>query len=129
VAAGLLLDTNALSAIADSDPKALRKFQAAPLIAIPVIVLGEYLFGISQSKFRSEYEQWLGALPTDIRVLDVNRETAAYYAKIRAQLKKAGTPIPSNDVWIAALCRQHALALLSRDLHYDAVQGVQRIDW
>lgn len=127
--AGLLLDTNALSAIADSDVKALRKFQSAPLVAIPVVVLGEYLFGIGQSKFRSEYEQWLAALPSDVRVLDVTRETAAYYAKVRAQLKKAGTPIPSNDLWIAALCRQHGLDLLSRDKHYDAVQGIQRIDW
>ena len=127
--AGLLLDTNALSAIADSDPKALKRFQTASLVAIPVIVFGEYLFGIGQSKFRSEYEQWLNALPSDIRVLDVTRETAAYYAKIRAQLKKAGTPIPSNDLWIAALCQQHAFHLLSRDKHYDRVKGIQRVDW
>jgi len=129
VAERILLDTNALSAIADSDPKALKKFQAATVVCIPVIVLGEYLFGINQSRFRHEYEQWLAALPSDIRVLEVTRETAGFYARVRAQLKKAGTPIPSNDLWIAALSRQHSLDLLSRDKHYDAVQGLRRIDW
>ena len=128
MASGLLLDAHALSAIADGDPKALKRFQMSPVIAIPVIVFGEYLFGISQSRFRSEYEQWLNALPSDLRVLDVTRETAAHYAKIRVQLKKAGTPIPSNHLWIAALCRQHSLDVLSRDKHYDAVQGIERID-
>lgn len=129
MASGLMLDTNALSAIADSDPKALKKFQTAPFIAIPAIVFGEYLFGVSQSRFRAEYEQWLNALPADIRVIDVTRETATYYAKVRAQLKRAGTPIPSNDMWIAALCRQHSFDLLSRDTHFDAVHGIQRFDW
>ena len=63
------------------------------------------------------------------RVLDVDEETASYYATIRTELKRAGTPIPSNDVWIAALCRQHSFSLLSRDRHFDLVRGIERIDW
>jgi predicted nucleic acid-binding protein len=44
-------------------------------------------------------------------------------------LRQAGKPIPTNDLWIAALCRQHGLPLLSRDRHFDVVSGVQRLEW
>ena len=63
------------------------------------------------------------------RILDVDEDTAIRYAALRSELKKAGTPIPSNDIWIAALCRQHSLRLLSRDRHFDLVRGIERIDW
>jgi predicted nucleic acid-binding protein len=62
-------------------------------------------------------------------VLDVNEPTTQYYAEISAELKRMGKPIPTNDLWIAALCRQHGLPLLSRDRHFDAVPGTKRIDW
>jgi tRNA(fMet)-specific endonuclease VapC len=125
----LILDTNALSAIAEGETGATEKFTRARQVAIPVIVLGEYRFGIAQSRHRREYERWLEAMVSLVRVLEVNEETAVWYARIRTQLKEAGTPIPSNDAWIAALCRQHALPLLSRDQHFDLVKGLQRLDW
>jgi predicted nucleic acid-binding protein len=125
----LILDTNALSAIAEGAPGAVGKFAHARQVAIPVIVLGEYRFGIAQSRHRREYERWLEEMLSLVRVLEVDEETAVWYARIRAQLKGTGTPIPSNDVWIAALCRQHALPLLSRDQHFDLVRGLQRLDW
>jgi predicted nucleic acid-binding protein len=50
-------------------------------------------------------------------------------AKVRDELKQSGHPFPSNDLWIAALARQHGLPLLSRDGHFDLVAGVQRIGW
>jgi hypothetical protein len=63
------------------------------------------------------------------RILDVDQETTIYYATLRTELKKAGTPIPANDVWVAALCRQYRLPILSRDRHFDIVAGLRRIDW
>jgi predicted nucleic acid-binding protein len=98
-------------------------------VAIPVIVLGEYRYGISHSRDRTVYEEWLAGYLSAFRVLNVDEETAASYSAIRTELKKAGTPIPSNDVWIAALCRQHSMPLLSRDRHFDAVQGLTRLTW
>ncbi len=62
-------------------------------------------------------------------MLDVNDRTALCYADIRVELKKAGSPIPANDVWIAALARQHDLPVVSRDKHFDLVQGVRRVSW
>ena len=125
----MILDTNALSAVADNEPAVVRIFSHAATIELPVIVLGEYRFGIAQSRRRNEYEKWLGELIAATRVLPVDDETSGYYAQIRAELKKAGLPIPSNDLWIAALSRQHRLPLMSQDQHFDAVQGLKRIGW
>jgi hypothetical protein len=62
-------------------------------------------------------------------VLDIGIETARHYAAIRLELKRAGTPIPANDVWIAALSRQHAFPVMSRDTHFDFVGGLRRRTW
>ncbi|HVH85614.1 MAG TPA: PIN domain-containing protein, partial [Terriglobales bacterium] len=72
---------------------------------------------------------WLEDLIADCTVLDVNEATTHYYAAIYLELKQAGKPIPTNDLWIAALCRQHALPILTRDRHFDAVRGIRRIEW
>ena len=125
----MILDTNALSAVADNEPAAVRIFSHAVTIELPVIVLGEYRFGIAQSRRRVEYEKWLGDLIAETRVLPIDEGTSGHYAQIRAELKKAGLPIPSNDLWIAALSRQHRLPLMSQDQHFDAVQGLKRIGW
>lgn len=125
----LVLDTNALSAIAEGEAEATRKFTGAHEAAIPVIVLGEYRFGIARSRHKREYENWLDEMTSVCRVLEVDVGTAVLYAALRDQLKEAGTPIPSNDNWIAALCRQHALPLLTRDRHFDLVKGLERLGW
>ena len=125
----MILDTNALSAIAEGEPGATKKFARARQVAIPVIVLGEYRFGIAHSRHKREYERWLTEMIAVARVLEVNEETADWYAALRGQLKDAGTPIPSNDTWIAALCLQHSLPVISRDRHFDHVSGITRISW
>jgi tRNA(fMet)-specific endonuclease VapC len=125
----VILDTNALSAVADNEPAAVRIFSHAATIELPVIVLGEYRFGIAQSRRRNEYEKWLGELIAATRVLLVDDETAGHYAQIRAALNKAGLPIPSNDLWIAALSLQHRLPVMSRDQHFDTIPGLKRIGW
>lgn len=125
----MILDTNALTAIADGDSGATRIFLRATELELPVIVLGEYRFGIAQSRHHREYERWLEEMLSASRVLEVDEETASRYSAIRVELKRAGTPIPSNDNWIAALCRQHRLPLLSRDRHFDLIKGIERMDW
>jgi predicted nucleic acid-binding protein len=125
----VILDTNALSAAADNDPAVVVVLAHADQVAIPVIVLGEYRHGIAQSRHRSSYESWLAGLLDDCLVLDVNEPTTHYYAEITLELKRKGKPIPTNDIWIAALCRQHSLPLLSRDRHFDLVAGNKRVGW
>ena len=125
----MIVDTNALSAAADSDPAVLAILGRAEQMAIPVIVLGEYRYGIAQSRRRASYESWLTGLLRDCLVLDINEPTTQHYAQIVLDLKRLGKPIPTNDLWIAALCRQHSLPLLSRDRHFDLMAGTERIDW
>jgi tRNA(fMet)-specific endonuclease VapC len=125
----VILDTNGLSAMADGEPELEPILRKAAQLAIPVIVLGEYRYGISHSRRRKHYEQWLADYLPKFRVLDVDERTTVFYSAVRTELKRAGTPIPSNDVWMAALCRQHSLPILSRDLHFDVVPGIQRFDW
>ena len=125
----MLVDTNALSAAADDEPAVVSILALADQMTIPVIVLGEYRYGIAQSRNRARYENWLAGLLQDCFVLDINEPTTHHYAEITLELKRKGKPIPTNDLGIAALCRQHSLPLLSRDRHFDAVPGIKRIGW
>jgi tRNA(fMet)-specific endonuclease VapC len=125
----MILDTNALSAAADADPAVIDHLARAEQLAIPVIVLGEYRYGIAQSRNRAAYANWLKGLLNDCLVLDINEPATHYYAEITLELRRKATPIPTNDIWIAALCRQHSLPLLSRDRHFDLVAGNKRIAW
>jgi predicted nucleic acid-binding protein len=125
----LILDTNALSAYLDKAAVAIEIISEAADIAIPVIVAGEFAFGIAQSRHRETYERSLQRMLERCTVLVVDVETARHYAAIRLELKAAGTPIPANDVWIAALSRQHAMPVMSRDGHFDLVAGLRRRTW
>ncbi|MCX6594766.1 MAG: type II toxin-antitoxin system VapC family toxin [Acidobacteria bacterium] len=125
----MILDTNALSAYLDNMPEAVRMVSEARQVAVPVIVAGEFVFGIAQSRHREVYERSLERMLDRCAVLDVGIETARHYAAIRLELKSAGKPIPANDLWIAALARQHAIPVMSRDTHFDFVGGVRRLTW
>ena len=125
----MILDTNALWAFADGVPLAVAAVEAANDVAIPVIVLGEFRYGVPHSKRRREYEAWLDRYLPVFRVLDITAETASEYALIRSELRLLGKPIPANDVWVAALCREHDLPVLSRDGHFDHVHELRRLDW
>ena len=125
----LILDTNALSAAADRERSALEVVARAQHLAVPVIVLGEYRLGIAQSRHKVSYEAWLRDWVSAVSVLEIDEQTTHSYAVIGLELKTKGKPIPANDLWIAALCRQYSLPLLSRDRHFDFVPGLRRIDW
>ena len=125
----MILDTNGLSALVEGEPSLEPVLRKAVHLAIPAIVLGEYRYGIWHSRNRQHYQQWLQQYLPQFRILDIEDRTTIPYAAVRTELKKAGTPIPSNDVWIAALCRQHSLPIISRDHHFDLVAGIKRIEW
>lgn len=125
----MILDTNAISALAEQDNVLTELVKGAPRIAVTIISLGEYAFGISQSRHHAELKAWLDALLLNVDVLLLEQKTLPFYAEVRCKLKVAGTPIPANDCWIAALAQQHRLAILSQDRHFDFVKGIQRIGW
>jgi predicted nucleic acid-binding protein len=95
--------------------------ESADEVHLPFIVLGELRAGFAASKHRSHNEAILRAflLKPGVGVLFADESTTLHYAAIYRQLRAQGTPIPTNDMWIAALVVQHGLALLHRDRHFD----------
>ena len=125
----MILDTNALSAWADGDLAIEPLLRTASRLVIPVVVLGEIEFGIRQTRHASRYDEWLADNLDTVEVARIDRAIAAVYGAIRLELKQAGTPIPINDTWIAAVARHERLPIISRDGHFDAVRGVERVSW
>jgi len=125
----VILDTNALSAFIDGDRAVGEPLARHGQASIPVIVLGEFRYGLAGSRHRAVYEAWLDEHLPDFDILAVTDATAVVYAGLRVALKKAGRPIPANDAWISALAIEHRLPVLTRDVHFDAVPGLERVDW
>ena len=125
----MILDTNALSAWADGHRGVEQPLLGAERLVVPAIVLGEFFYGIRQSRHRPRYEEWLRRCLPLVEIATVTSATASSYADIRLELKETGRPIPANDLWIAAIARQHALPVLSRDSHFDAVRDLERISF
>jgi tRNA(fMet)-specific endonuclease VapC len=125
----VILDTNALSAFVDGDSAVGDILRHQARAAIPVIVLGEFRYGIAQSRHRATYEAWLDSQLSRFDILTVTDQTSIAYAALRVGLKRSGRPIPANDAWIAALALQHRLPVLSRDEHFDVVPNLARTSW
>jgi len=125
----VILDTNALSAMADGDSGLQKLLLRSGQHQLPVIVIGEYRYGLKRSRERIARERWLDELEAIFEVLPIERSTTHHYAQIREELRTAGTPIPENDVWIAAIARQSGLEIASRDVHFDLVAGIRREHW
>jgi tRNA(fMet)-specific endonuclease VapC len=94
-------------------------------VCLPSIVVGELLFGALNSGRATQNAAAVDGLVASCRVLPADLGTARTYASVRAQLKKAGTPIPENDVWIAAVCAQHSIPLATFDAHFQKVDGLK----
>ncbi len=126
----VILDTNAVSALAQKNRNLIQRLSEARRLAVTVISLGEYTYGTRQSRLRPELDSWLRErfLPY-VEILFPDLSTVKHYADIRTELKAAGTPIPANDIWIAALTRQYDLPIISLDRHFDQVKSLIRIVW
>ena len=125
----MILDTNALSAFVDGDAGVGAILRTQARAAIPVIVLGEFRYGIAESRHRKAYESWLDSQLRHFDVLAITDQTTIAYAALRVALRRSGRPIPANDAWIAALALQYRLPVLNRDGHFDVVAGIQRTGW
>ena len=125
----MILDTNALSALADGDEALGRRLAASSILSVPVVVLGEYRYGILGSRHRAAYEAWLAENLPCFDILGIDAATAEAYAGLRRELRELGRPMPGNDIWVAALARQYGLPVVSRDRHFAEVPGMTAVDW
>ncbi len=116
----IALDTNAYSSAAKNDPRLRQVVSAAEQIFLPFVVVGELRAGFTAGSLGRRNEAGLVTFLSSprVEVLYADEQTTHHYASIYAQLRRAGTPIPTNDLWIAALAVQNDLALCSTDCHF-----------
>jgi tRNA(fMet)-specific endonuclease VapC len=105
----LILDTNAFRLSSAVIGRLRRRWQEKTRHHLPVIAIGEYRYGLVRSRDRGRLGRLLDLLIHHSIVLPIEVETTAQYAVLREKLRQLGRPIPENDVWIAALARQHDL--------------------
>lgn len=125
----MILDTNAVSGLLAGDKALADVLSGESRHHLPAVVLGEYRYGTVRSSRRSRVEPWLDRLERESMVLVVDERTARVYAKVREGLRAKGRPIPENDLWVAALAIQHRLPVVTRDGHFDEVDGLTRVAW
>lgn len=126
----LLLDTNRYRDLCDGRKDTIEVFQGAAKIYVPFVVLAELRSGFLCGTLSRQNEKYLTMFLNSERVepLFADEDTTHHFARIFAQLRLQGTPIPANDIWIAALAIQHDLLLYSRDKHFDSLPQVARVE-
>lgn len=122
----LLLDTSAYSALLRGDERAKEELGAAEEVYLTPVVVGELLAGFGGGRRRAENEKTLREFLAEprVRVAVLDEETSVRYAAVVCGLRDRGTPIPANDVWIAASAMQHGLEVLTADAHYARVPQI-----
>lgn len=122
----IFIDTNAYVAFKRGDPTALEIFQYAETIAISPIVLGELLGGFENGskvqQNKKELQEFLAS--TRIRLFPITADTSVFYSTVFAQLKRKGSPIPTNDLWIAAQVLEQGCVLYTYDHHFHNIDGL-----
>lgn len=123
------LDTNIVIALFGEDEVVITKIEKSSAIYIPIIVLGELLYGAELSTKKTENIKKLNSFSKSCNILYLNYRTASEYARIKSGLKKAGTPIPENDIWIAALSIENNITLATRDKHFNFIKDIKIEHW
>lgn len=122
----LCLDTSAYSHFRRGSPEAVAAITRARSVLVPAVVLGElrsgFLLGSRPDDNERELAEFLAHLV--VQVLDVDDEAATLYAEIFADLRRAGTPLPTNDLWVAALAAREGATVLTYDAHFHAITRV-----
>lgn len=126
----LALDTNAYKALAEGGSRLAEDIRRAETVGLPIVVLGELWFGfMNGSKLRENTETLERFLATPrVRVLQVDEQTTRLFGEIATLLRRSGVAIQQNDIWIAALCKQHGFALATRDQGFQHVLGLEVVD-
>ena len=125
----LALDTNAVIAYREGVPEVCSLIDNADVIILPVIVVGELLYGAFNSTKTKNNEKFVHKFIEYSLVMQIDESVAARYARVRFDLKRQGNPIPENDIWIAAVCLVLEVPILSQDDHFTRVPGLQVISW
>ena len=125
----ILIDTNIYSHAMKGTRDAIRGLQRADEIGICTVSIGELLSGFKaghrEKENRAELGEFLDA--PRVRIYLIDESTAEFYAELMTQLRAVGKPIPTNDIWIAAVAMQHGLKLFSKDKHFQFIPGLIKL--
>lgn len=124
-----LLDTNVVIALFAGDPMVQEKVRNAEYIVAAPPVIGELCFGAQKSNKVTENLHKIDIFVQQSIVFPCDLETAQWYGIIKDRLRRNGTLIPDNDIWIAAIAMQHDLILVTRDSHFNEVESLQVERW
>ena len=125
----ILIDTNRYSDFAKGEKTAVEIFTTADRIFVPFVVVAELRAGFRSGTISRRNEAVLVRFLANerVEVLYADAQTTHIYAETYALLRRNGTPIPTNDLWIAALAIQHSLPLCSRDAHFEKLPQIARL--
>jgi tRNA(fMet)-specific endonuclease VapC len=122
----LCLDTSAYSHFMRGHAPAVAAIRRARWIGVPVVTLGELRAGFAAGRRRETNESVLASFLANphVTVLDVDDEASRHYADIVGELRRTGTAVPSNDIWIAAVAAREGALVLTYDAHFDQIKRV-----
>jgi tRNA(fMet)-specific endonuclease VapC len=125
----LLIDTNIYSYALRGDDEVVEVLRKSEQIGISVISIGELLSGfkggVKEKKNREELEIFLDS--PRVVIYPVDEDTSEFYAEILKNLREIGKPVPTNDVWIAAIAFQNGLKLFTKDIHFKTIPGLSLV--
>lgn len=124
-----LLDTNIIVALFKDDENVRTKIAASAEVFVPAIAIGELYYGAQHSAKVEKNMKQVREFAAASTVLPVELTTAEHYGQIKNDLKTKGRPLPENDVWIAAIARQHSLTVVTRDQHFKEINGLLLDEW
>jgi tRNA(fMet)-specific endonuclease VapC len=124
-----LLDTNILIAVLAGDETVLSNLDRAAEVFIPAVALGELFFGAAKSGRPGENRARVERFAASSSIISCDLDVAREYGRLKQLLRERGRPLPENDIWIAAAAKHHGLVLITRDQHFQEVEGLQTADW
>lgn len=107
------------------DSKAIARVNQIEVVYVPVIVIGELYFGANKSNQLQKRTAEIEQLEKMVTILNIGQTTAQIYGRIKEQLFAKGRPIPENDIWIAAIAAENDMILITRDEHFEQVEGIR----
>jgi tRNA(fMet)-specific endonuclease VapC len=125
----IALDTNRYVDLCRGVEATVDLVSTADAVFVPFVVVAELRAGFTFGRRAAENERVLRRflLMNGVDVLFADEQTTFHYAAVYQQLRRQGTPIPTNDMWIAALVLQHNLVLHARDRHFEAVAQIATV--
>lgn len=124
-----LIDTNIVIALFGNERTVLQHLTPEVEVFTPAIVLGEVYYGAYKSSRVQENISRINQFASRAAVLECDLVTAQLYGQIKDGLRRKGRPIPENDIWIAAIAMQHDLTLVTRDSHFEEIDGLLVTRW